>query len=375
MDVRPVVFAVMTLAAAPAVAAPFVAGDPQPISVRVAASRAAVVATPAANDGRDGGWSVAAVLHDATGTVRVGSVILPKPAPAPGTGQALLLAGGDRTVEVVPLSPKAAEYVATLPAPDAPSKERLAFALSHFDQADKVVRGDSFAELARLVAADFERHRQLLPRDRLRAAVDDTETPGDRLGLYAYLLGLCGDESDTARLRRRLLASDGFATGADGIAAGYLLVAGERGLADLETQVLARGETSPLLAAAVLEALGYFRVERPDAFRKDRLRRAACAGLLRLDAADLVVGYLAAGREWAALPDVVALLEVEDENPDRRRAAHVAAVRFLQECRRDTDAPVTVRSAADRALSRIAVNDSDLVRRATMLSGGPDERR
>ena len=68
---------------------------------------------------------------------------------------------------------------------------------------------------------------------------------------------------------------------------------------------------------------------------------------IQLDAADLVVGYLAAGREWAALPDVTALLESEDENPDRRRAA-VHDLRVGRQ-RRERDALVAPRTRPPRA--------------------------
>ncbi len=374
MDVRRMLVSLIALAAHPACAAPFVAGEPQPISVRVAASRAAVIVRPAGVDPQ-AGWTIVSVLHDATGKVRAETVVRPRPAPPAGTRSALLISKADATVEAVALCADSAGYLRTLPAPDAAVTERLTHSLAHLGSADEVVAEDAFAEATRFEDADFERHRSLLPRDRLRVLVDDPDGPADRIGLYGYLLGLCGDETDARRLRRRLLAADGFATGADGLAAGYLLLTGEDGLANLEATVLTRSDTSPLLAAAVFEAFSFFRTEQPGRFRPDRLRRAACSGLTRPDTADLAVGYLAAGREWAALPDVIALIEAEDENADRRRAAQVTAVRFLQECRRDADAPAAVRTAASQALSHIATNDGDLVRRATILSGGADGRR
>lgn len=374
MDVRPILAALLTLGVSPAAAAPFVAGDPQPLSARIALSRAAVTVRPAAN--AQAGWVIAAVLHDLTSKVKAGTTIHPRPAPPAGTALALLISNADATVEVVPVSDEAARYVASLAAPDAGADERLSFALRHLGSADSLVAEDAFASLARFTAADFEQRRTRLPREELRALVDDAATPGDRLGLYGYFLGLCGDANeDAGRLRRRLLAADGFATGADGLAAGYLMLAREQGLADLETTVLTRTESSPLLAAAVLEAFAFFRSEGAGTFPPEKLRQTACAALARPDTADLAVGYLAAGKEWVALPEVVALLNADDLDADRRRAAQVAAVRFLQECRRDADAPFSLRSAADRALSQVAASDLDLSRRATVLSGGPADRR
>jgi hypothetical protein len=379
MDVRlpaAVFTGLLSLAALPAGAAPFVAGDPQPVSVRIAASRAAVTVRPVVPGGPPAGWAVVSVLRDATDTVRPGQTVHPKPAPPAGTRLALLISNPDKTVEVVALSDQAAAYVAARVSPDAPVAERMRFAFSSLGTSDHFIATDAFAELARLEAADFDRNAELLPRNLLRRLVDDPDVTGERLALFGYLLGVCGEEEDAGRLRRRLLAADGLATGANGLAAGYLLLTREKGLAAVEANVLALRETSPLLVAAVFEAFAFLRSERPGLLDRDRLRKAASAALARPETADLAVGYLAAAREWAALPDVMALLNAEeDDSAVRRRAAQVAAVRFLEECRRDTDAADAVRLAADRALAQVAAADPDLVRRATVLSGGPAERR
>lgn len=373
MDVRPLLAALLVAAVVPAAAAPFVAGDPQPLASRIAASRAAVTARPA--DDSKAGWRIVTVLHDANNAVEPGRVINPRPAPPPGTKLALLISNLDATVEAIPLSDEAAAYLANLPSPGSSAEDRLRFALEHLDHADPLVAADAFAELARFTAAEFKTHKSLLTAETLRNVVDDRDASGDRVGLAGYLLGLCGTPDDARRLRRRFLSSEGFADGAAGLAAGYLSLAREQGLADLEATLLARDDVSPLLAAALFEALAFFRVERTGPFRPDRLRLTACVALARPETADLAVGHLAAGREWAALPEVIALLVAEDPNAERRRAAQVAAVRFLEECRRDADAPRSVRSAADATLSKVVANDPDLARRATVLSGGPPARR
>jgi hypothetical protein len=318
---------------------------------------------------------IASVLHDSTGGVTVGQSVRPKPVPPEGTRLSLLISNVDRTVEALPLSVEAADYVTSLPKPDAPVPDRLRFALEHIGSADALVAADAFAELARFDAADFDRNRELLSRDLLSRFVDDPGVTGERLALFGYLLGVCGEPEDAGRLRGRLFAADGLATGANGLAAGYLLLAREQGLAVVESNVLASSDASPLLVAAVFEAFAFFRSERPGLFGRDRLRKAASRALARPAVADLAVGHLAAGREWAALPDVAALLDAEDDRPDRRRAAQVAAVRFLEECRRDTDAAAAVRAAASQSLAHVAATDPDLMRRATVLSGGPAEQR
>ncbi|MGC1276323.1 MAG: hypothetical protein WBC44_21680 [Planctomycetaceae bacterium] len=376
MDVRTPAIAtgLLCVMAVPAVAAPFVAGDPVSLSARISDSRAAVIVRPVDAADPGSGWTVVAVLHDGTGAVSVGQTLQPRPAPATGTDLALLLSNRNRTVVSISISDEAAAYVQSLPAADAAGEKRLQHALRHLDHGEPLIAGDAFAVLSSFTAADFDRHRRLLPRDRLVELIEDDETPGDRIALSGYLLGLCGTAEDAKRLRRRLLTCEGFATGADGVAAGYLMLTGEEGLADLETHVLMTENTPPLVAGAVLEAVRFLRSQPNGPFSAERLRLAACCGLVRHDVADLAVGHLAAAKEWDALSEVATLLNATDPNADRGRAGQVAAVRFLLECRRDTDASPDLRTTAARLLDEIAVTDADLIRRATHLSGMPPRR-
>lgn len=376
MDVRTpaIVTGLLCVMAVPVAAAPFVAGEPESLSTRISGSRAAVIVRPTDATDPGSGWTVVAVLHDETRAVSVGQTLQPRPAPPAGSEMALLLSNRDRTVVSIAMSDAAAAYVQSLPAEDAAGEKRLRHALRHLDHDEPLVADDAFAMLSSFSVADFDRHRRLLPRDRLVELLEDDKTPNDRIALTGYLLGLCGEAEDAKRLRRRLLTCEGFATGADGVAAGYLLLTGEEGLADLETHVLMTDHTPPLVAGAVLEAIRYLRSQPNGPFSSERLRQAACCGLVRHDVADLAVGHLAAAKEWEALGEVAALLEATDPNTDRGRAGQVAAVRFLLECRRDADASPELRTAAVRLLDEIAVTDSDLIRRATHLSGMPPRR-
>ena len=376
MDVRRVVIALglFALASSNVAAAPFVPGLPQSLSQQIAAARAAVVARPVDATGPKAGWVVEKILRDATGSVVAGKIIHPEPTPSNVTPRVLLISNADRTVTIVPLSDAATTYLAKLPAVDAPIEERLQFVAGHLGASDRVIAEDAYAELSRLSREELEERRDRLPVDRLRGLLDDPETPADRLGLYGFLLGLCGTPDDAARLRRRLLNCDEFHTGADGLAAGYLLLAGEPGLVELEARVLQAERSSPMQVAALLETLAFFRSEMAAHFDQDRLRKCACCALARIEFADLAVGHLAAARDWKAMPQVVALLQSDDPNPTRRRAVQVAAVRFLLECQRDVDAASGTRAMANQLLDRVADSDPDLLRRATRISGGPPPR-
>lgn len=355
-------------------AAPFVWGAPRPLAERISDSRAAVIAVPAGDAVADG-WRVEHCLHDVTGAVERGDVIHPTPAPSRKYAAALLLARRDHVLEPVPLSVPARDYLEKLPATNEPIEQRLRHACSHLEAADPLIAQDAFTVLGRFGVAELRRHRSLLPVESLRALVRSPDTPADRVGLYAYLLGLLGNQEDAALIRRRLDAPvDGLATEIPGLIAGYLLLAGGEGLAELEGNVLLAGRRSPLFVAAFYESLQTLEREHPELFSPERLRQTARCGLNRTDAADLAIGYLAGRRAWRALPEVCEALEASDPDSDRRRAVRIAAVRFLMECRRDTAAAPALRSQAADLLQQLAQADGDLVRRAERIAGGPPVR-
>lgn len=355
--------------------APFVHASPPRISDQIATSRAAVIARAVAGADREKSWTIARILNDSTGTVTVGTRIQPRPAPPDDAKLVLLVAYADRTVAVTPIAEATVRYLASLPAVDAAAETRFRYACQHVASSDPTIAGDAFAEMAAIDLAAIKAWRNLLPVDAIRQSIDDPRSSGERLGLYGFLLGLCGTPEDADSLRKRFLEAEGLPSGADGLAAGYLLLAGEAGLAALESDVFETSTLSPLLAASLFDALQFFREQDAGPFTRERLRQAACRGFARPDTADLAVGYLVAGREWEALPRVVDLLDAGDVDPTRKRALQVTAVRYLLECRRDVDTLPAHRVLATDALTRINSIDPDLIRRATHLAGAPDDLR
>ena len=364
MDVRTPAILILLLPALTA-GSPFVPGCPEPLSARIASSRAAVVARPIG----DGGWQVLAVLKDTAGGVRAESLIRPRPVPPNDATLALLLSFAGRPVESVPLTAAAGRYVRDLPAADAPTDRRLAHAMRYVEDDDPLIAAEAFAELASFDRVEVVRSRATLDRDRLVAAIDDAATPPDRCGVYGDLLGLCGRPDDAARLHRRMTAGDDpFGAGLAGLAVGYLALAGDDGLADLVADVLPN-ETSPPRLAALLDGFAVHRRDPSTPLSPGRLRAAACGLLARPDAADLAIGHLHAVRDWAATAEVRKAMEAADPAVDSGRAAQVAAVRFLLACRSAADAAPSDRTAAGAALARVVRDDLDLLRRAQRVDG------
>lgn len=349
--------------------APFVQGVPQPLCAEIESSRAAVVASAVRIGEPSAGWRVERILHDTTGKVSVGQTIHPEGVQVDGAARILVVSRIDRTVMSRVLSEEADVYLKALPLTTASNEERFRYGVRYLGSDDDLIAEDAYSLFSQLSQAEILKFRDSLPADKLRELINADDTPCHRLGLYGYLLALCDDPRDASWLRRRLLREEELASGADGLAAGYLLLAGEEGLADLESTLLIAEQGSPMLVAGFFEALTFLETAHPMLFSRNRLQQAGVCALGRMDTADLAIGYLARSRYWESMPAVTALLNSEDTNLDRRRAVQVASVRFLLECQRDTDTTLATRAKAKDLLGRVAELDSDLLRRASQLAG------
>jgi hypothetical protein len=88
--------------------------------------------------------------------------------------------------------------VAKLDPQDVPA--RLAFAFQHLDAADETVSADAYLEFAKANDADILKSKERFDAAKLRALVKDPKMPGNRLGVFALLLGLCGEKADATLL-------------------------------------------------------------------------------------------------------------------------------------------------------------------------------
>jgi hypothetical protein len=88
--------------------------------------------------------------------------------------------------------------------PDAPAA-RAAYFFGYLDHSETAIATDAFTELARTTDADLvlaALHGAFAP-DRLRRWLEDPNTPQERRGLIAYLLGLCGQVPKDVDLLRQ----------------------------------------------------------------------------------------------------------------------------------------------------------------------------
>lgn len=197
----------------------------------------------------------------------------------------------------VPAGAAVVEYLrgaAKLDSADAPA--RLAYFFKHLASPDAVVSADAFVEFARATDAEIARSAKHFDPAVLRRLIADEKTPGERLGVFAYLLGVCGGPDDAAFFARMLRDSplpervrDSFG----GLLAGYVLLAPKDGWA-LAAGVLSNEKESFAVRLSCINAVRFFQATRGSDCKPEVLK--CCGALLpQGDLADQAIEDL---RRW-----------------------------------------------------------------------------
>ena len=313
--------AALALAAAPAGACTFCSGGLQSrLTLRGHQAQAAVVVygklknprfDPATDAGRTDLQVEAALKADAA---LPPTLTVPRYLPVVGdTPPDFLLFGTVRGTTIEPTHglPATAAVVAYLKAAfaldDRDAAKRLGFFFQHLDSADAAVAEDAFAELARASDAEILAAAKGFDAGKLRVLITAPATPAERLGVFAFVLGVCGGPADAAFLadivtQRPLPERTASALG--GLLAGYILLAPKEGWAVARA---ALGDARRPFAErlSVIGTVRFFQMTRPAESRADVLR---CCGLLlpQGDLADQAVEDLRRWGWWDLTADVLA---------------------------------------------------------------------
>jgi len=208
----------------------------------------------------------------------------------------------------LPAGTAVVEYVKAAAAlDDADPGKALGFYFTHLDAADPAVAADAFFEFARASDQDILKAVARFDAAKVRRLIADPNTPVERLGVFAFLLGACGTADDAAFLAGLLKAtplSDRASAAFGGLLAGYVLLAPKDGWA-FTAAVLAddrRGYAERLSAVGTVR---FFQATRPAQARADVL--ACCAALLpHGDLADQAVEDLRRWGYWDLTATVLA---------------------------------------------------------------------
>jgi hypothetical protein len=200
------------------------------------------------------------------------------------------------------------EYVKAAAAlDDTDAVKKLGFFFRHLDSADSTIAADAFLEFARAPDAEILKSAGQFDAARIRKLIADPKTPIERLGVFAFLLGICGTAEDAAFLGAMVKAeplSDRGSAAFGGLLAGYILLAPKDGWAFTAT-VMAdekRGYSERLSAIGTVR---FFQATRTDESKGEVLK--CCAALLpHGDLADQAIEDLRRWGYWDLTNEVLA---------------------------------------------------------------------
>ncbi len=229
-------------------------------------------------------------------------------------------------------SPALVDYLRGAITRDAPHRPPdLEYFFTQLDHRDPDVAQDAFLEFAKASDEQIGQVAAKLQPAKLRAWLQDSQTPAERLGIFAFLLGGCGTEQDAALLRTLLLErpTERTAGALGGFLAGYIQLRPRDGW-DLAVSLL-RDEKRPLLERlSLIGTLRFYQGWKAKENQPHILR--ALEVLLPLgDVADMAIEDLRGWQWWDLTPAVLAQFDKKSHAaPLMRRAI----VRYALSCPR-----------------------------------------
>jgi hypothetical protein len=194
---------------------------------------------------------------------------------------------------------------AKLDGADAPT--RLGYFFRHLASTDATVASDAFVEFARASDADIVKSAKQFDPVVLRKLLTDDKTPAERIGVLAFLLGVCGGPTDATFLASALKQNplpervrDSFG----GLLAGYILLAPKEGWQF--TQAVLGDDKQPFgVRISAIYTVRFFQMIRGAESKADVLK--CCAVLLpHGDFADQAIEDLRRWGYWDLSADVFA---------------------------------------------------------------------
>jgi hypothetical protein len=229
------------------------------------------------------------------------------------------------------------KYLVEAPALDAPPAERLAYFLMFLEVPDYFVANDAFAEFVRAPFEDIILLTDQLPREKLRRWLVDPKVPEGRRGLYGMMLGLCGEPADV-KLLEEIIAQPAKETrpGIEGIMGGYLLLAGEKGLAVIEKTKFRNRDIVTSETYSAMQAVRFLWSNGGSQFSHGRVQQSARLLLDNAEFTELVVADLARWKDWSVTPKLMKMYGVGEFKEARIK---LAIVRYLLTAASDTIPP------------------------------------
>ncbi|MBI3408310.1 MAG: hypothetical protein HY040_08135 [Planctomycetes bacterium] len=248
-----------------------------------------------------------------------------------------------RGVEVLPDSDIIKYLQGALERKSKTEEERLRFCFEYLNSPDAEVSQDAYREFAKAEYKEYANMARKLPADTIAGWLRDEKTPAYRYGLYASLLGHCGNAEHAKLLRSMIDDPEKYkSSGIDGLLAGYMILEPKEGLA-LVTSILSDGKNDFQLRYPALRTLRFLWDQRPDLVESKKI--LGCMGLILQsgDMADFAIEDLRKWKRWEFTEQILDLYgkKSHDVNTVKRsivryalRSPEPRATSFIQEQRR-----------------------------------------
>lgn len=216
---------------------------------------------------------------------------------------------------------------------DADSAKKLGFFFKHLDSADAAVASDAFLEFARASDVEILKASAQLDAAKVRKLISDPNSPLERLGVFAFLLGVCGKQADAeflAGLLKQNPLSERTTAAFGGLLAGYVMLAPKEGW-PLTTTILADEKRGFSERLSALSTVRFFQATRAADCKAEVLK--CCAALVPVgDLADQAIEDLRRWGYWDLTNDVLSQFGKPTHSaPIVRRAI----VRYALTCPKD----------------------------------------
>jgi hypothetical protein len=201
--------------------------------------------------------------------------------------------------------------------------KRLRHCFDFLNSPDLTVSTDAYREYAKAAYTDYEEMAKTLPAKTLAEWLEDPKTPSYRLGLYASLLGHCGDPKVHGAMLRAMIddPKKRQSSNMGGTMAGYVLLQPREGWSYIQKLLKNEDEEFYVRYYAALGTLRFFWDNRPDVLSKEQILQGMTLAIQQYDLADFVIDDLRNWQAWKLTDPVLDLFTKQShDHPVIRRA-------------------------------------------------------
>jgi hypothetical protein len=244
------------------------------------------------------------------------------------------------------ISRSAWDYICKLPQNKLTDEERAAHFTAYLAHDERLVSGDALTQLIHVEIPLVAKHVDDAMHARLSERVAQKAVSPMLRDYYGHLLGLIGDDDDRRLLRDLALReTSDYRIEGQGMITGYMALAGEQGLKELEEQKLFRPDVVFSEQLAVVNAVKFCSRYVPERIPRVRLGQTLLLLTDRPELCDLGFAHLMRMNDWRGIEKVLPIYEAQPTAPSTKRVMirylHVAAHPELANVEKPTPAQQT----------------------------------